>query len=253
MEKRPIVLSIAGYDATAGAGLLADIKTFEMHRVYGMGVVSGNTFQTDYSFTGVNWIGTGDILRQLNLLLENYEINFVKIGIIENQKVLSEIVSRLRANNPETFIVWDPVLKSSSGFLFHERDGIDLDFVTSQIDLITPNWIEYQSLHLEAVDLTSTRCSILLKGGHRQDKEGTDVLITGRERIEIVGKPFGNKSKHGTGCVLSAAILAQIALGERLETACKKAKRYTENLILSNETNLGYHFTDNKVRIWTNE
>src|SRR5580704_15712920 len=96
LKPRSYVLSIAGFDPSAGAGLLADIKTFESNGVYGFGVVSGLTWQNDVEFGKVEWIDSYKIIQQISVLLRRFAIRFIKIGIVENMHVLQEIVCFLK-------------------------------------------------------------------------------------------------------------------------------------------------------------
>src|SRR3972149_10947273 len=91
-KERPCVLSIAGFDPSGGAGVLADIKTFEQHKALGMGVVTGLTFQNDSEFDGVKWIETDEILKQIEVLARKFQFEFVKIGMVQNLETLEKII-----------------------------------------------------------------------------------------------------------------------------------------------------------------
>lgn len=245
---RPYCLSIGGYDPTAGAGVLADIKTVEMLGAYGMAIITSNTLQTDSLFIDVDWISTETIIKQFETLMKTYGFKALKIGLIQNFDMLHQIISVTKNRNPQLKIVWDPILKSSSGFNFHTKDTLEINFLEENCTLITPNWNEFETLWGADPEILLERqpnSSILLKGGHRKDKTGCDLLYTNGQFSEIAGKPFGGKSKHGTGCVLSAAITAYLTKGHSLADSCTQAKTYVEQFILSNDTNLGYHH-DNK-------
>ena len=236
-DERPYCLSFAGFDPSAGAGVLADMKTFEQLKVYGLGVVTALTYQNEASFDGLIWIKEEEIRKQL-VPLFTYPVKVVKIGLIQNLDVLHRILMFIRTSYPQIFIIWDPVLKASAGFRIHENLKVSKDVLES-IDLITPNFDEYKALQLDNIEV---KCAILLKGGHRIDKRGTDVLfMNGQEHI-ILGEEFIDKNdKHGTGCVLSSAIGAYIASGDAVLTASTKAKKYVECFIQSNNGGLGYH------------
>ena len=243
-ENRPFVLSIAGFDPSAGAGVMADIKTLEQIGVYGFGVNSAQTYQNDEFFDRVEWMSYGRIKMQLDLLFSKFKIDVVKIGLIENYSELKRLVEFLKAKNPDVKIVWDPILKSSSGYAFHSGRILGMDFIMDNISVITPNWDEFERLWEGSIDelvASDHTCAWLLKGGHREDKTGTDVFIHKGEAIEISGESFHGQSKHGTGCVLSAAIAGYLAFGNSREEACRLAKKYVEQFILSNPTSLGYH------------
>ncbi len=244
---RPYVLTIAGHDPSVGAGLGADLKVFEQKRVYGLSVCTAVTVQNDALFKTPNWVAEAIILAQLELLLSKYAIKVVKVGLIENLEVLHHLVLSLKDFNPDCEIIWDPILKASAGFVFHEKLQLDLLIaILKELCLITPNLTEFNELK-EALNLedkpsfVSQYCNLLLKGGHAED-HANDVLYTKTGLVKtIAGEPFKGFGKHGTGCVLSAAIASEVALGKSLSEACALAKRYTEDLIKSNASNLGYH------------
>src|ERR1035437_1980671 len=120
-KERPCVLSIAGFDPSGGAGVLADIKTFEQHKVLGMGVVTGLTFQNDSEFDGVKWVEIDDILKQIEILPKKFKFEFVKIGMIKDVQTLETIISNLKSKIQNPKLIWDPILKASAGFEIHKN------------------------------------------------------------------------------------------------------------------------------------
>lgn len=246
MKNRPIVWSLAGFDPCGGAGILADIKTFENLKAYGLGICTAITYQNDQEFEGVEWVSAETIINQIIPLLRRHSLDWVKVGLIESPEVLLEVVDYLRHKNPGVNIIWDPILRASSGFLFHENvERQMLFFLLKKLYLITPNILEMKVLYPdidveESAFQLSSICRILLKGGHKPGNESVDILYENREQFNFSGKKIPG-DKHGTGCVLSSAILSYLALGNTIEVACKKAKQYTLSFIGSNETHLGYH------------
>lgn len=248
LYNRPIVLSIAGFDPCGGAGVLADIKTFEQHRCLGMAINTAITKQVEDKFISVDWLPLNAIMDQIKNLSDRYEIGFVKIGIIESLDVLSAIVSCLKQHNKDIVIVWDTVLAASGGFNFIETlDKEKLQDLLKNIYLITPNVNEAKKMsgladETAAATYLASYCAVLLKGGHSNENEGIDFLFSTNNITEIkkqIAEPV--YPKHGSGCILSAAIISQLALGADLETACKKAKQYIETLLNSNSNLLAYH------------
>lgn len=244
---RPYVLTIAGFDPSGGAGVLADCKTFEQHGVYGFGVCTAWTVQTDDRFLNIHWLSEEQIIEQLEPLMSKFVISACKIGIINSPQTLLRVIRFLKDYNPAIRIVWDPVLKASAGFEFHELNTFrNLEEILTELTLLTPNYHELQQLQLiTGEDLVkddhAVFSSVLLKGGHRPDAPGTDSLYEpgGLTVIEAgVDKAF---QKHGSGCVLAAAITARLATGEPLKKACKLAKQYVETFLNSNQSLLGYH------------
>jgi hydroxymethylpyrimidine/phosphomethylpyrimidine kinase len=246
---RPFVLTIAGFDPSGGAGILADAKTFERHRVYGFAVNTGNTIQTENMFYEMQWTDLNFVLRTIQILFKNYSIKAVKIGIVPSLDYLKEIVFTIKRLSPKTKIVWDTVLKSTTEFDFMELENqAVLIEILKKIDLITPNYNEILQLSSEEInaetiaEILSEYCAILLKGGHNPNEIGVDYLYTGKEIFRLTPKEASVFEKHGSGCVLSSAITANIALEQDLKTSCTNAKNYIENYLQSNQTKLGYHY-----------
>ncbi|MCF8361656.1 MAG: hydroxymethylpyrimidine/phosphomethylpyrimidine kinase [Prolixibacteraceae bacterium] len=243
---RPFVITIAGHDTSGGAGLIADCKTFEQHKTVGLSVCPANTVQTERKFVSVNWVNQRLIKQQVETLCHEYRPAVVKVGLIESYSLLLAIAEWLKQQNPEVKIIWDPVLKSTTGFEFHKKNK-GLNDVLKHITLVTPNTQEVEKLFgsnnpddIRKFCHQNPDLSILLKGGHAEQK-GTDFIISQNEVIPISGEPFTGYEKHGTGCILSSAIAANIAKGNDLKEACLKGKKYVEKMMLSNKGLLAYH------------
>lgn len=254
--KKPYVLSIAGLDSSAGAGVLADIKTMEQCGVYGLGVATAITYQNENEFDGLKWLSFEEIEKQLTPLVRKYTIEVVKIGLVENLEILEKIISLLTTHYSPLHIIWDPILSASAGFNFHsDLDEQRLKQVLDSIYLITPNQPEYERLQLVTFELEKT--TVLLKGGHRDEHH--DLLIVPRDKSQdaraknqesriqnkepllIKGCDKKLVSKHGSGCVLSSAIASYLALGYDLVNSCEMGKKYVEHFLESNAGLLGYH------------
>lgn len=278
-------MSLAGLDPSGGAGLLADIKTFEAHGATGFGVCTALTVQTDDAFLDVEWLGAEKIIAQALPLLKKFPVQYCKIGIVANPGVLLEVLPALRSTRPGLQFVLDPVLKASAGYAFHTASAEQWEAVLPQLLLLTPNYDEALALTgstcgESAAEKLSAHCAILLKGGHRPGREGWDTLYNGNGHTDF--EPFHprasndklNKNhtatmpeqivhdepppdrtnrpnsagstlpvypKHGSGCVLSAAITAALANGRSLERACREAKAYTYRYLQSHPSLLGHH------------
>lgn len=238
---RPFVLTIAGHDPSAGAGLTADIKAFEQNEVYGLSVCTALTVQDDQSFTAVEWMDQSIIIQQIDILKQRFDIRVVKIGLIENWQVLEKVVALFG----HTLIIFDPILKASAGFEFHK--GFPVLDLLKKIHLITPNQEEIlkilpASSAQESAQQLSQYCAVLLKGGHSKEQFAKDQLWQQGALIATFSpNQIAKSGKHGSGCVLSAAIAAQLARGEDIKTACQLGKQYVERFLNSNETLLGYH------------
>ncbi len=246
-KKKPTVLTIAGFDPSAGAGVLADVKTFENIGVYGFAVTTSVTYQNENKFDGVKWLSVKQIKNQLYPIIENHTIDFVKIGLIENFKTLVAVIELLKAHNAEVKIIWDPILRASAGFNFHQKIPKKyLKYILKNIYLITPNWQEIQPLSNEndaiiGAEKLAQHCHVYLKGGHNIETPATDLLFI-EDSIEVFHpKNITELEKHGTGCVLSSAMISYLAMGKSLYQACELAKEYTFKFLTSNPTKLGYH------------
>jgi hydroxymethylpyrimidine/phosphomethylpyrimidine kinase len=242
--KRPFCLTIAGFDPSGGAGIVADCKTFEQLKVQGLSVMTANTVQTEDRFIATNWIPLETILQQLTTLLERYSIRYFKIGLVENAGALLAILDTIHRHTQDPFIAWDPILQpTAGGDLSSQRFAEQLPVILSRIQLITPNIPEYEALFGTTDPAAIARqytLSVYLKGGHSADK-GKDLLFTADNCYPFAAHVHTTLSKHGTGCILSSALLAHRALRYPVVKGALLSKRYLERTLVSNETLLGYH------------
>jgi hydroxymethylpyrimidine/phosphomethylpyrimidine kinase len=254
--ERPKVLVVAGYDQSAGAGVLSDIKTLEAHGVYGYGVCTGFTFQNERMISRVEWFTKKDIFEQIDLCFGSAFFSWVKIGITPSMGMAASIIDLIWQHNPGAHIVLDPVIRASSGQEFWggigERTAVEDEWeaVAARCYLLTPNWEEIGWLYpgedvaerCRALTLQQSR-HIYLKGGHHPDHPGRDYLFSHGEML--VMDPAEDSgvihAKHGSGCVLSSSITANLALGLPLPLAAARSKRYIEQFLTSNKTLLGWH------------
>ena len=238
-------LSIAGFDPSAGAGVLADVKTFEANGVYGFGVVSALTWQNDVEFERVEWIEAEKIEEQIALLLQRFDIRHIKIGLIENAEVLSRLVNFLHDRIAHPTIVYDPILAASAGYTFHNAPHL-FHSIFDWVYCITPNIPEAEALFgneqlTETLEEKSDKLNIYLKGGHRESGTVTDMLFVKDHTYVFANDRIEHGAKHGSGCVLSAALTAQLALGKGLPDAAETANQYTHRFLGSSTTLLGHH------------
>lgn len=245
MQKMTCALTIAGFDGSAGAGVLADIKAMKDFDVYGAAVCTALTIQNENAFSAPGFLPWEKIREQLEILYAVRDYRFVKIGLVENAEILRRIVEWIRQRQKDAFIVWDPIMGATAGYRFFEDGEADSFFpVFSQIDLITPNKFEYAYLGLGVADsrreiLVGNSTSILLKGGHLSGEMSADTLWYNGETYRFAS-PRLPVDKHGSGCTLSAAILAGVALGNPLPEACERAKAYIEKFFSGGEGRLGW-------------
>lgn len=239
---RTKILSVAGFDPSGGAGILADIKTFEAHRCMGFAVNTANTIQNEREFITPNWIDEKEIFNQANILLKNYQFSYVKIGLIPSLGFLKEITEQLSKSK----LIWDPVLSASAGFNF-DHDLSQLKEVLKGIYMITPNWNEVKELSgnkeaLKGAEELSELTNVYLKGGHNDINHGKDYLFFEAKKYSF--NPKNKKPvypKHGSGCVFSSALTANLAKGFPMIKACLRSKQYIEKYLASSTELLGYH------------
>jgi hydroxymethylpyrimidine/phosphomethylpyrimidine kinase len=245
--ERTCVLSVAGFDPSGGAGILADIKTFEANKVCGMGAVTALTFQNDIEFEALKWLDADEILKQISVLQKRFYFSFVKIGLIRDLETLEAVVNILHATTPDVCMVWDPIIKASAGFEFHTKiDKSNLYSVLRKIYLITPNTTEAKFLigkddEMQAAKEMSPYCNVLLKGGHSEAAQGVDFLFTENNVVKIDRIGMQVFPKHGSGCVLSSAITAELARGSDLVNSCTNGKKYVEKFLASDLSLMGTH------------
>jgi len=247
MSGRNYVMTVAGFDPSGGAGILADIKTIESHKVLGLAVNTANTIQTETKFHSIKWEELKHVLETIDVLMDEYPVSVVKTGIVPSFDFLYEMISHIKNKNLQTKIIVDPIIRSSTGYDFMTGGG-NKKFIgmLGKIFLLTPNSEEAISLTgkvkaEEAAAELAKHCNVLLKGGHHISRPGFDYLHSEGNCTELPPTTENVYAKHGSGCVLSAAIASNLALGADLKTACSKAKLYTAKFLGSHESLLGYH------------
>lgn len=231
-------LTIAGSDSSGGAGIQADLKTFSAHGVYGMSVITAITAQNTQGVLAVEDISPGIIAKQIEAVFEDIEVDGVKIGMVSQIPTIEVIAEQLRRYGPK-IIVLDPVMVSKSGYhlLIPQAETVLIKELVPMALLVTPNIPEAEVMtksriwslrHMEEAARRIYQMgakNVLLKGGHLED-EATDILYDGQEFRYLSGSKVATKNTHGTGCTLSSAIAANLALGCQLEQAVSLAKEY---------------------------
>lgn len=234
----PIVLSIAGSDPSAGAGIQQDLKTITNHSCYGTTVITSLTSQNTCGVQSTMPVPAEVVESQLRAVLSDMRVDAVKIGIIPNYQVAEVIVRLLHEEKQRRIlpIVYDPVMISTSGHPLMTDDCID--FVQRELfplcTIITPNLPEAERLHLpQAIGSSCEHTNVLIKGGHAAGDEMTDTLhLVCEQRTELFASPrIQTSNLHGTGCTLSSAIASNMAKGMSLVPAVAAAKTYVTRAI----------------------
>lgn len=235
---RPQVLTIAGFDPSGGAGLLADVKTFEQLGCLGMSVMTANTIQTEDDFVSPGWLSEDRILQQLSHLLDRYDFSYAKIGLVQSFELLERIKNILIEARIK--IIWDPVLSTSTGFDF-SHDLVNVRKALLGCYLVTPNEPELERIktYMSFEDMILTT-NVLHKGGHATQK-GIDLLYYDGKRSKFLPGVELDSEIHGSGCIFSAAITSYLTIGLELIEAIQMAKIYVEERLANKQGKLAYH------------
>lgn len=251
----PAALTIAGSDSGGGAGIQADIKTFSALGVYGASVITSVTAQNTQGVRGIQPISPEILKGQLDAVFEDITFDAVKIGMLHNKTAAEMVVEAIDTYSPCPIIL-DPVMISTSGNKLLQDDAIDIIVreLFKRTSLVTPNIDEAEFLsgmkitserdmHLAADRLLASGCrGVLIKGGHLKGDAMTDLLFTpDLPPVRLSTATIATGNGHGTGCTLSSAIAAYMALGNDLAEAVRLAKTYiTEAIQAGKEVRTGH-------------
>jgi hydroxymethylpyrimidine/phosphomethylpyrimidine kinase len=238
------VLTIAGSDPSGGAGIQADLKTFSSLRVYGMAAIAALTAQNTAAVSAIAEISPAFVAQQLDAVFADTTPDAVKTGMLLTAGVIDEVAQKLRQYAPANIVV-DPVMVATSGAPLVKPDGIAAlrQLLVPLASVITPNTEEAQKLtgkpvttieNMEEAALQIHEMGarhVLIKGGHLVAEEATDVLFDGTEFVHFRSPRAAVPETHGTGCVLSAAIAAYLALGKPITEAVRLAKDFITRAI----------------------
>jgi len=236
-----IALTIAGSDSGGGAGIQADLKTFSALGVYGASVITALTAQNTKGVQAIHDVPAAFVTAQLDSVFSDLTVGAVKIGMLSRPDVIEAVAAGLARHARGIPVVLDPVMVATSGdrLIAGEAVAFLRDRLLPLADLITPNLPEAAVLLGEdgadeagAEDqarrlLALGARAVLVKGGHGTGPDSVDHLVTaGGEARRLAAKRVATRNTHGTGCTLSAAIAAHLALGRSMGEAVAGAKDY---------------------------
>lgn len=238
----PILLSIAGFDPSCGAGTAADLKTFAAHGCYGVAAITSLTVQNTQGVEAVHNTPSAELRAQLETLAKDCDIAAVKIGMLGNRGNAAAVGEFLDAHK-YPHVVLDPVMKSSSGMELLDSGGIKYlaTELLKRATVITPNIPEAEVLTgLTIKDVPGMEAAarklvemgahaVIVKGGHME--RANDVLFDGKEVFQLVGDRAKEDTLHGTGCTFASAFTAQLGAGRPLFEAATLAKAYVTKAI----------------------
>ena len=236
----PIAMTIAGSDSGGGAGIQADLRTFAFHCVHGTSVLTCITAQNTQGVTRVDPMSTEAVSAQCEAVMIDMRVGAIKTGMLLNQEIIKTVAKKLVAFGFGNVVV-DPVMVSRTGAQLLDDDAIKTirDVLIPLAAIATPNRYEAQILadmQIHTLDDMQTAAqkihklgarSVLVKGGGMTDDlKAVDVWFDG-DRLEVLQtETINTKHTHGTGCTLSAAIAANLALGKSQFQSVLDAKNY---------------------------
>ncbi len=243
---QPVALTIAGVDPSGGAGIAADLKTFHQHQVYGASVITLLTVQNTQGVTAIQLVPTEFVDRQIDAVVSDLPVRAAKTGAMGSHEMIEALARKARHF---TFpLVVDPVMVSKHGhrLLDAEAESTLARQLIPMAFLVTPNRPEAEALtgrsiaSMNDVREVASRIvdlgarAVLIKGGHFDNRdEAVDVLYYDNRFIEFRAKRSDAAHTHGTGCTLSAAIVAWLAIGVDLPVAVERAKHWLTRAINS--------------------
>ena len=239
------VLSIAGSDSGGGAGIQADLKTFSALGCYGMTTITALTAQNTLGVQAIHGVPAAFLKCQLQSVLDDIGVDAVKIGMLHSPEVV-EVVAWAIDHYQLKNVVLDPVMVATSGDRLIAEDTVAVLVQTlfPRVQLVTPNLDEAGLLLNRPLTATAElknaalallnmgAQAVLLKGGHLPGDILSDVLqVQGSDAVVFEAARIPSRNVHGTGCSLSSAIAAQLALGCDLELAVDKARTFIRHAI----------------------
>ncbi len=241
-----VALSIAGSDSSGGAGIQADLKTFQRFGVYGASALTLVTAQNTVGVREVELLRPELVERQIAAVVEDLEVGATKTGALGSVELV-EVVAHAIEHHGISPLVVDPVMISKHGDPLLEKDAVEAlkRLLFPLATLVTPNLEEASALLGRPVqseagmrDAARALCdlgarAVLVKGGHLPGTEAVDLLYEGAEFLRLAAPRVETPHTHGTGCTYGAAITALLARGEPLAAAAREAKDFITRAIQS--------------------
>ncbi|MCA1992054.1 MAG: bifunctional hydroxymethylpyrimidine kinase/phosphomethylpyrimidine kinase [Coleofasciculus sp. S288] len=236
----PVALTIAGSDSGGGAGIQADLKTFAFHCVHGTSALACVTSQNTLGVTRVDALPAAAVVAQIEAVVSDIGVQATKTGMLLNQDIIKAVASEVKALGLDNLVV-DPVMVSRTGAQLIDDEAVASlrDVLIPRSAIVTPNRYEAQILSgleihtLDDMQKAAQRIhqlgslAVLIKGGGMTGNlRGVDVWFDGRQLLTLTTEHVETSNTHGTGCTLSSAIAANLALGKDPLLAVRLAKDY---------------------------
>ncbi|MDP1807041.1 MAG: bifunctional hydroxymethylpyrimidine kinase/phosphomethylpyrimidine kinase [Acidimicrobiales bacterium] len=244
MRSRPVALTIAGSDSSGGAGIVADLKTFEAHGVWGTVALTAVTAQNTLGVQAVETITPEMVRAQIASVVADLGVDAAKTGMLGSAEVVAEVARTVVELGVRPLVV-DPVMVASTGGRLLAPDAVDavIRHLLPRATVVTPNLAEAAALvGFDVSDrATMERAAralgdmgpqvVLVKGGHLAGDASPDCMLVAGELVWLEGPRLPDGGAHGSGCVLAAAICAELARGMEPADACVAAKRFVARAI----------------------
>ncbi|MBN1273963.1 MAG: bifunctional hydroxymethylpyrimidine kinase/phosphomethylpyrimidine kinase [Candidatus Aminicenantes bacterium] len=246
-------LTIAGSDSGGGAGIQADLKTFQSFDVFGMSVLTSITAQNTVSVRAVHDVPPEIVGKQIDAVMEDINADSVKTGMVSNAKIIEVIADKIKKYGIKRLVV-DPVMVAKSGDRLLQKEAEDslVKKLLPSTFILTPNVFEAEILSgIKIKNMEDARKAagiikakgpafVLLKGGHIPGSdEAVDILYDGKTFDNFRAERFDSKNTHGTGCTFSAAITACLSKSMNVHDAIEAAKDYITRAIRHAPGNIG--------------
>ena len=242
----PVVLTIAGFDPTAGAGLSADLKTFAAHGCYGVAALTSLALQDTGEVHAVEPVKPEVLRQQLEQLLSDFSVAAVKVGMLATRahvRVVAEVLEKVLEQKKLSPVVLDPVLRSTSGAELLDAKGTEelRSRLLKLARVVTPNrWEAGVLTGMEVPGRDALRAAaqklremgaraVVITGG--EEEKPVDLFYDGETFIEFTGEKVRSENTHGTGCAFSSALAANLAHGRALADSVVLAKAYVAEAI----------------------
>ncbi len=236
----PIALTIAGSDSGGGAGIQADLRTFAFHRVHGTSAITCVTAQNTIGVERVDPLTAEAVVAQIMAVVKDIGVQAAKTGMLLNREIIDAVADQIECLSIQPLVV-DPVMVSRAGVQLIDDDAVVAlrELLISKATLVTPNRYEAQILTGLPIDSLQQMQQaaqhiyqlgpqgVLVKGGGMAGNlRGVDVWFDGQQLQTLSTQKVDTPHTHGTGCTLSAAITANLALGLDVLSAVTHAKHY---------------------------
>lgn len=259
------VMTIAGSDSGGGAGIQADLRTFNAFGVYGCSAITAVTAQNPFEVRNVDILSAESVAKQLESILDVFPGRFAKTGMLADSKIVECVAEFVGKYNLQLIV--DPVMVSTSGAKLLQDSAISvmLEKLFPLAVWITPNIPEAELIcgrklktHTDLADAALSlfekyKCNVILKGGHASDSDKASDIVCCQGNLYELSSPAVNvrsNTAHGTGCTLSAAMAANFALNKSWEHSLIEAKAFVygslyESRILTDNLSQMYPPTEN--------